>query len=106
LDQPWASDVHFNGPDEDGCEIQNAACGRAGIKIRLKKVKTFREAHAEQEDNADGLNHGTKVLLQLVKPWYHRNRVVVANSYFASVECADELVKRNLKVIGVVKTSH
>jgi hypothetical protein len=68
-------------------------------------VKTVRETHSEQEDDVDGLNHGTKVLLQLVKPWYHSNRVVVANSYFASVECADELVKRNLRFIGVVKSS-
>jgi hypothetical protein len=91
---------------EDGCEIQNAACGRTGIMICLKLVKTVREAHTEQGEDVEGLNHGTKVLLQLVKPWYHSNRVIVADSYFASVECAEELLKRKLKFIGVVKTSH
>jgi hypothetical protein len=98
--------ISMDRKPEDGCEIQNAACGRTGIMIRLKLVKTVREAHTEQGEDVEGLNHGTKVLLQLVKPWYHSNRVIVADSYFASVECAEELLKRNLKFIGVVKTSH
>jgi hypothetical protein len=38
--------------------------------------------------------------------WYQSGRVVVADSYFALVECAEELLKRNLKFIGVVKASH
>jgi hypothetical protein len=71
--------------------------------IQLKLVKTV---HAEQEDNVDGLNHGTKVLLQLVKAWYNSNIVIVADSYFALVECAEDLLRRNLKFISVIKTSH
>jgi hypothetical protein len=43
----------------DGCEKSNAACGRTGIMIRLKLVKTVREVHAEHEDDVEGLNHGT-----------------------------------------------
>jgi hypothetical protein len=34
---------------EDGCEIQNAACGRTGIMDRMKLVKTAREDAAQEE---------------------------------------------------------
>jgi Transposase IS4 len=103
--------VSMDRKPEDGCEIQNAACGRTGIMCRLKVVKTTRESRDEEneEDEAGalrGLNHGTKVLLKLTSPWWMSNRVVVADSYFASVECAKELIRRHLKFIGVVKTSH
>jgi hypothetical protein len=31
---------------ENGCEIQNSACGRSGVMIHLKLVKTAMEAEA------------------------------------------------------------
>jgi Transposase IS4 len=103
--------VSMDRKPEDGCEIQNTACGKTGIMCQLKLVKTSREAHEEerQEDETGafaGLNHGTKVLLKLTRPWWMSNRVVVADSYFASVECAKELLRRGMKFAGVVKTSH
>ena len=104
--------VSMERKPEDGCEIQNCCCGRTGIMIQLKLVKTKLEQDSldndeedEIENNNNTLNHGTQVLLKLVKPWFHTNRVVCADSYFASVQTARELLRVNTKFIGVVKTA-
>ena len=105
--------VSMERKPEDGCEIQNSCCGRTGIMIQLKLVKTKLEEESLEEDNNNNnnnntnntLNHGTQVLLKLVQPWFHTNRVVCADSYFASVQTAKELLRVNMKFIGVVKTA-
>jgi Transposase IS4 len=52
-----------------------------------------------------GSGHGTKVLANLVKPWANTDRVVVADSYFASLQAAKRLMSMGLRFIGVVKTA-
>jgi Transposase IS4 len=52
------------------------------------------------------LKHGTVVLDRLVRPWYGRaDRIVCADSYFASVEAALHPKARGVRFIGVVKTA-
>jgi Transposase IS4 len=51
------------------------------------------------------MNHGTKVLTSLVKPWANTDRVVVGDSYYASVQCAKRCMDMGLRFIGVVKTA-
>jgi Transposase IS4 len=41
-----------------------------------------------------------------VKPWKNTNRIVCADSYFASVQVAKELLQWKMKFIGVIKNSH
>ena len=91
---------------ENGCEIQNAACGRSGVMIRLKLVKTATEAEAlGSTEDESGILHGTKVLKELIEPWVFSNRMVCADSYFASVGSAEELLKLKTRFIGVIKTA-
>ena len=47
----------------------------------------------------------TQDVKDLVIPWAHTNRLICADSHFASVETARELYKLGLKFIGVVKTA-
>jgi hypothetical protein len=98
--------VAIDRKPENGCEVQNAACGRSGIMLQLQLVTTaYHEATREVESEV-GLNHGTVVLERLVKPWYGKgDRIVCADSYFASVEAALHLKARGLRFIGVVKTA-
>jgi hypothetical protein len=66
---------------EDGCKIQNYACGCTGIMLQLNLVKTSQEEINQEEDgNNDHLNHVTRILLQLVKPWNNTNRVLCSDS--------------------------
>jgi hypothetical protein len=90
---------------EFGCEIQNSCCGRSGIMMRLKLVKTAEEEGTHAQPGDDGLLHGTAVLKYLVLPWARTDRIVCADSYFASVGTLKELKRLGLRFIGVVKTA-
>jgi Transposase IS4 len=106
--------ISIDRKPEDGCEIQNAACGCSGVMIQLKLVKSP-EAEANRNSRASGesgtapasagLTHGGKVLKELVLPWASSGRLVCADSYFASVATADALLHIGLKFIGVIKTA-
>ena len=56
------------------------------------------------EEGSD-LNHGTCVLIDLVRPLANTDRVIVADSYFASVEAARALFNMGLRFTGTVKTA-
>ena len=71
-----------------GAEIQNDACGRSGILMQLKIVKSAGNEE-EREDDEVNLPHGTKFLKGLVMPWDNTDRIVCADSYFASVPAAE-----------------
>ena len=45
---------------ESGAEIQNAACGRLGIMMQFRIVKSARN-EADKENDEDNLPHGKKV---------------------------------------------
>ena len=97
--------LQSTGNRENGCEIQNAACGRSGVMIRLKIVKTAEEENASVVTEDDGNNHGTNVLKFLVEPWVRTDSCVCADSYFASVNAVTVLRMMGLRFIGVVKTA-
>jgi Transposase IS4 len=90
---------------ENGCEIQNAACAKSGVMLRLRLVKTAEEEATHTMEGADGLLHGTKILKYLILPWQFSDRMVCADSYFASVGAAEEFRRMRMRFIGVVKTA-
>ena len=53
----------------------------------------------------DDFLHGCNVLAELCAPWSNTDRVVVADSYFASVQAALRLKAMGLRFIGTVKTA-
>jgi Transposase IS4 len=98
--------ISMDRKPEDGCEIWSCCDGRSGIMLQIMVVKSAEEKELQEKEDDIDLNHGTKVLMDLVKPWKNGNRIVCANSYFASVQCARELLKWRLKFIAVIKFSH
>ena len=68
-------------------------------------MKTAKEESNHIMENAAGLPHGTQVLAELVYPWGNTDRIVCADSYFASVASAQHLKTMGLRFIGVVKTA-
>jgi len=97
--------VAIDRKPDNGCEVQNAACGRSGLMLRLSIVTTaeHRQGAATTEDG--DLPHGTIVLKHLVAPWADTERMVWADSYFASETAARQLLGMGLHFIGVVKTA-
>jgi len=98
--------VAIDRKPENGREIQNAACGRSGIILHLHLVTTAAAKHANLSAAETQLFLGTTVLQRLVGPWAGTDRIVRADSYFASVEAALSLQASGLRFIGVVKTAH
>jgi Transposase IS4 len=80
--------VAIDRKTENGCEIQNSACGRSGTMLILQLVTT-QEHEAERSTNEEkGMLHGTVVLKRLLGPWEGSDRIVAADSYFSSVQAA------------------
>ena len=71
--------------------------------MRLRIFKSARNK-AEKGDDEENLPHGTKVLSEIILPWVNTDRIVCENSYFASVPDSEELWKRGIHFIGVIKT--
>jgi Transposase IS4 len=99
---------------DNGCEIQNSACGKSGIMMRLKLVKTadenraaaaIRAAESPQLESSESIPHSAAILRELVLPWIHTDRIVCADSYFASVPAAKLMSCNGMRFIGVVKTA-
>ena len=91
---------------ENGCEIQNAACGRSGIMMELHVVKGPSEEALALDDDDHNLLHGCKVMLHLLRHWTSAKwRVVCADSAFASVQAALRLYEKGFRFIGVIKQS-
>jgi len=98
--------VAIDRKPENGCEIENTACGRSGIMLRLKMVTTAADHKANLSDADRGVLYGTETLQRLVAPWAGSGRTVVADCYFDSVEAAEKLGASGLRFIGVVNTAH
>jgi len=97
--------VAIDRKPENGCEIQNAACSRSGLMLQLSIVTTAEHRQQTATGDDDGLPHGTAVLRKLVAEWAGSRRVVCADSYFASVTAAQQLLGMGLRFIGVIKTA-
>jgi hypothetical protein len=96
--------VTIDRKPENCFELQNSACGQSGVMLCLKLVVAAEDDAAPITEDADMLN-GTRVLAELVSPWAGPGRVVCADSYFSSVQAAEQLLSMGLKFIGVVKTA-
>ena len=51
------------------------------------------------------MQHGTAILKYLVVPWDNSERGVCADSYFASISSAEEMMRIGIHFIGVVNTA-
>jgi len=73
--------------------------------LRLSIVTTAEHRQGAATTDDGDLPHGTIVLKHLVVPWAGTKRIVCADSYFASVTAALQLLGMGLCFIGVVKTA-
>jgi hypothetical protein len=74
------------------------------LRLKLVKGKTITDDEEGDEED-EYLPHGAKIIKELVRPWWGSDRIVCADSYFASVVTAVELKRIGLRFIGVVKSA-
>ena len=72
--------------------------------FRLKIVKGVMDSECLAGMDVESF-HGTRLMKELVRPWEMTERVVAADSYFASVPCCLALRGMGLRFIVVVKTA-
>ncbi|KAL7462969.1 hypothetical protein ACHAXS_003342 [Conticribra weissflogii] len=108
--------VAIDHKPENGCEIQDSCDGVAQIMLRLRLVKDEADerryldalAVGGEQGHGENVGHGTKVALDVVKPWLDWQgppRIVCGDSYFASVATCKEFATCNIGFIGIVKTA-
>lgn len=95
--------VAIDRKPEYGCEIQNICCGRSGVMLKLRLVKSAALEEYHTQMNEEGIIHGAAVLKDLVINYANSNRIVCADSYFASVQTCEVMKRIGLRFIGVVK---
>ena len=95
--------VAMDRKPENGCEIKTACCGVSGILLGMELVLSASETKKRRYEAS--LPHGTAVVLRLVEPWFNTNRLVCADSGFASVTAGAVLFRYGLRFTGVVKTA-
>lgn len=93
--------VSLDRKPENGAEIQNVACARSGVMLRLKLVKGTQVDNNDAEDEI--VPHGGMILYNLLLPWRGTGRLAVGDAYFASVATAHKLLSIDFKFIGTVK---
>ena len=90
---------------ENRCEIQNSACSESVVMLQLLLVNSEEDSHLHTQENNEGLKHGTTILKYIVVPSANCEQGVCADSYFASVSSAEEMLRIGIRFIGVVKTA-
>ena len=106
---PWADAglpfyVAFDRKPEAGCEIWSACCASSMLMISVEICKG-KEANRTAKFE-DSYGHGTAVAMRLMERFRFSGSAVAADSFFASVECAEALwLKFRIFFIGVVKMS-
>lgn len=90
-------------PKGIGCEAKTLADADSNIMIRIE-LNEGKDLMSRKKWQAE-LGAGTATILRLTEPWHGTGRIIVADSWFASVKTALELEKRGLFFIGIVKTA-
>ena len=87
-----------------GIELNNMACAHTGI-ILHQEIQEGKD-DMKSKEFCDRFKATVAMSLRLSAPWFGTGRVVMLDSWFASIPTCLELAKRGLYFIGPIKTSH
>ena len=87
------------------CRVKLVKTAKARERLETIDADIISQLEEKRKQHETQLNEGTKVCKELCLPWANSDRVVVADSYFASVQTAQEMKRVGLRFIGVVKTA-
>ena len=77
---------------ENGCELKTFTCGESGILLRIEVVCSAEEMRARELELTH--QYGTAIMLRLFEPWFNTDRIVCADSFFASVHAPDPMFEK------------
>jgi hypothetical protein len=91
-------------PEGVGFMIKTAADSASRVIIRLDLQETT-DLMKKKEFFSPTVPLHTACTLRLVRPWRGTNRIVLGDSWFASVSTATELLRSGLYFVGLVKSN-
>jgi hypothetical protein len=96
-------------PKGVGLEFKCVADGETKIMLFLEIVEDSAVMQTKKYYNDEFGNtkkSSIATTLRMLEPWFSSGRLVVGDSWFASVQMCMELMKRGLYFTGIVKTAH
>ena len=90
-------------PKGVGAEIKCAADCESGIMLKLEIQEG--ESMNKTKKFANDFPFHVAITLRLFEDWFYTDRCGIADSAFASLLCAEELVKKGMQFLGIVKTA-
>lgn len=87
-------------PEGVACQLNTVCDGCMSVLLGIEIC----EGEGATNEYDDVMNKGSAIVMRMVKPWKNENRLVVADSRFASVELAACLRRWGMHFIGCVKT--
>ena len=88
-------------PEGVGFLIKAVACGRSRIIFGMELQES--PSAMDKKEFSMQMMKSAACTLRIVKSYFGTKRCVVGDSWFASVPCAIELLKRGLDFTGIVK---
>ena len=85
-------------PKGVGCEIKNIADSTTNIMLNFE-INEGKDEMAKKPYQTE-LGAGTATTLRLCEPWFHSGRIILGDSWFASVKVAEQLHNRGLYFMG------
>jgi hypothetical protein len=92
-------------PKGVGLELKNILDCASGVMLRYEMLEG-KAAMAAKKYCAPGVNASTATTKRLVEPWMGKGRIIVGDSWFASVQTAVALFECGCYFTGMVKTAH
>lgn len=91
-------------PEGVGFEFKACLCAILNVLIGIIMVRDNKTQKEIFEKDYPGVPPHTAVTLSLVEPWKGKNRIVIADAAFASLNTCTELLKKGFYFTGIVKT--
>lgn len=95
--------VYVDRKPESGCDIWTTYCGTSDSMIHANVVKRVNEIKSIVQEQE--LNLSTAVPVQMPRPWPNSGRLVIADSWFASVSTAIHFFTLCMRFIGIGKNA-
>jgi len=93
-------------PETLSCEFKDNADATTGIIVRLEICEGKERMKQKEWAGVEGISAGAAMCMRLCKPWFGTGRMLVADSYFASVNTLVNLKKHGIYFTGLVKTAY
>lgn len=96
---------HFTALDrkpENSLKIKTVRCVRNGVMLN---IDLNLGSNSPQQNSDTGNAHGMAALLRFEQPWFWLERVICADSLFASLNMAKLILEKGIRFTGAIRNA-